>query len=74
MVTPVHRISTRRKRESPIRKKEELGTTLNTVLADVTASLQRLPGVRATEETRDLIDRAVHGGTCHRRRNEMMEG
>ena len=73
MVTPVHRISTRRKRESPIRKREELGITLNTVLADVTASLQ-IPGVRATEETRDLKDCAVRGRTCHRWRNEMTEG
>ena len=32
------------------------------MLADVTAPLQRLPGVRATEEIRDLKDRAVREG------------
>ena len=47
----VHRISTRRKREGlQSRNRRSWGITLNTVLADVAASLRRaLPGVRATD-------------------------
>ena len=46
----VHRISMGRKRVGlQSRNKRSWGITLNTVLADVMTSLQRLPGVRATD-------------------------
>ena len=47
----VHQISTRRKREGlQSRYRRSWGITLNTVLADVAASLRRaLPGVIATD-------------------------
>ena len=57
----VHRISTRRKREGlQSRNRRSWGITLNTVLADVAASLRRaLPGVRATDHGRMWIQVTV---------------
>ena len=60
----VHRISMGRKREGlQSRNKRSWGITLNTVLADVMASLQRQPGVRATDHERMWIQVTVveHG-------------
>ena len=57
----MHRISTRRKKEGlQSRNRMGWGITLNTVLADVAASLQRaLPGVRATDHGRMWIQVTV---------------